>query len=107
MRDVWIGRGVVKAILCNPGLANLHFAAAVPGHIRGYVEWDPTSPNPLRDELMTNPVKVKDGKLYVPTGPGLGTDINMDVLKRLQPSGTGTHEIAMQARVRRWNATAA
>jgi D-galactarolactone cycloisomerase len=38
----------------------------------------------------------------VPTGPGLGTDLNMDVLKRLQPSGT--HEIAMQARVRRWNA---
>jgi D-galactarolactone cycloisomerase len=45
-------------------------------------------------------VKVKDGRLYVPTGPGLG--LNMDVLKRLHPSGT--HEIAMQARVRRWNA---
>lgn len=86
-------------------VANLHFAAAVPGHIRGYVEWDPTSPNPLRDELMTNPVKVKNGQLHVPTGPGLGTDINMDVLKRLKAGGN--QEISMQARVRRWNMPAA
>jgi D-galactarolactone cycloisomerase len=47
-------------------------------------------------------VKVKDGKLFVPKGPGLGTDVNLDVLKRLQPDGT--QEISMQARVRRWNA---
>jgi hypothetical protein len=32
----------------------------------------------------------------------LAIDINMDVLKRLAP--TGTPEIAMQARVRLWNA---
>lgn len=82
-------------------VANLHFAAAIPGHVRGYVEWDPTSPNPLRDELMTNPVKVKDGRVYVPQGPGLGTEVNREVLQRLRfDDGV---EISQQPRIRRWN----
>lgn len=85
-------------------VANIHFAAAIPAHVRGYVEWDPTPYNPLRDKLLTNPIKVVDGKLMVPTGPGLGTDINWSVLKEL-PFSTG-EEIAGHGkrRVRRWNA---
>jgi L-alanine-DL-glutamate epimerase-like enolase superfamily enzyme len=84
-------------------VANIHFAAAIPAHVRGYVEWDPTPHNPLRDKLLTNPIKVVDGKLMVPTGPGLGTDINWNVLKEL-PFSTG-EEIAGHGkrRVRRWN----
>lgn len=85
-------------------VANIHFAAAIPAHVRGYVEWDPTPYNPLRDKLLTNPIKVVDGKLMVPTGPGLGTDINWSVLKEL-PFST-CEEIAGHGkrRVRRWNA---
>jgi L-alanine-DL-glutamate epimerase-like enolase superfamily enzyme len=82
-------------------VANVHFAAAIPGHVRGHVEWDPTSPNPLRDELLSNPVRVENGLLHVPQGPGLGTDINPDALKRLRSDGSW--EIDMQIRKRRWN----
>jgi L-alanine-DL-glutamate epimerase-like enolase superfamily enzyme len=85
-------------------VANVHFAAAIPAHVRGHVEWDPSPHNPLRDALLTNPIKVVDGFLKVPTGPGLGTDINWDVLKSL-PFSTG-EEIAGHGkrRSRRWNA---
>jgi L-alanine-DL-glutamate epimerase-like enolase superfamily enzyme len=84
-------------------VANVHFAAAIPAHVRGHVEWDPSPHNPLRDALLTNPIKVVDGFLKVPTGPGLGTDINWDVLKSL-PFSTG-EEIAGHGkrRSRRWN----
>lgn len=84
-------------------VANIHFAAAIPGHVRGHVEWDPTPHNPLRDAMLTNPVKVVDGFLTVPQGPGLGTDINWDVVQQL-PFSTG-EEIKGHGkrRARRWN----
>jgi D-galactarolactone cycloisomerase len=40
--------------------------------------------NPFRDELVTRPVQVKDGLVEVPTGPGLGIEVNEDVLKRYE-----------------------
>jgi L-alanine-DL-glutamate epimerase-like enolase superfamily enzyme len=65
------------------------------------VEWDPTSPNELRDEMLTNPIKVEDGFLYVPTGPGLGTDVDLDFIEEHQlDEGV---EIAGKPRGRRWN----
>ena len=84
-------------------VANVHFAAAIPAHVRGHVEWDPSPQNPLRDAMLTNPIKVVDGYLTVPQGPGLGTDLNWDVVKQL-PFSTG-EEIAGHGkrRVRRWN----
>jgi D-galactarolactone cycloisomerase len=83
-------------------VANVHLAAAIPAHVRGYVEWDPTNPNELRDEMLTNPIKVVDGDLYVPTGPGLGTEIDMDFVEEHQlDEGV---EIAGKPRGRRWNA---
>jgi D-galactarolactone cycloisomerase len=84
-------------------VANVHFAAAIPTHVRAHVEWDPSPKNPLRDDLLTNPIKFQDGFLHVPQGPGLGTDINWDVLKEL-PFLKG-EEIAGHGkpRQRRWN----
>lgn len=38
--------------------------------------------NPLRDELLTNRFTVVDGFVQVPDGPGLGIEINMDVLNK-------------------------
>ncbi|MET0452333.1 MAG: mandelate racemase/muconate lactonizing enzyme family protein [Mycobacterium sp.] len=83
-------------------LANVHLAAAIPAHVRGYVEWDPTSPNELRDEMLTNPVRVEKGDLFVPTGPGLGTDLNMDFVKEFELKEGGV-EIAGKPRGRYWN----
>jgi D-galactarolactone cycloisomerase len=82
-------------------VANVHLAAAIPAHVRGYVEWDPTSPNELRDDMLTTPIKVEDGFLYVPTGPGLGTDVDLDFVEEHQlDEGV---EIAGKPRGRRWN----
>lgn len=61
-------------------VATLHVAAAVPGHVMTYVEWDPSTPNPPRDEILTTPIVVRDGHLHLPTDAGLGTAIDMDAL---------------------------
>ncbi len=38
--------------------------------------------NPFRDELLTQPFEIRDGLVRVPTGPGLGIEVNEDVLQR-------------------------
>jgi D-galactarolactone cycloisomerase len=65
-------------------VANLHFAAAIPEHVRGYVEWDANAVNAFRDELVTPTVDVTDGVLTVPSGPGLGVELDPEVLDRLE-----------------------
>lgn len=37
--------------------------------------------NPLRDELLTEPFTLKDGRLVVPHRPGLGVTVRDDTLK--------------------------
>ncbi|SVC96351.1 uncharacterized protein METZ01_LOCUS349205 [marine metagenome] len=46
------------------------------------VEFDRT-PNPIRDDLLQTEFQLANGCLSVPTGPGLGIDINENVLQRL------------------------
>ena len=70
-------------------VATLHFLAARPdwserqaAYTTAPLEYD-ISPNPLRDELLTEPLAVDaDGCVAIPTGPGLGVGINEDVLRR-------------------------
>lgn len=38
--------------------------------------------NPFRDEVLAQPIQIKDGMVDVPTGPGLGVEILEDVLLR-------------------------
>ena len=38
--------------------------------------------NPLRDELLVENIGIENGKVKVPKGPGLGVDVNVDVLKK-------------------------
>ncbi len=64
-------------------MANLHFSAAIPANVRNYLEWEPTTPNPMRETMLTNPIKVENGDLLLPDGPGLGTDLDMDVVAEL------------------------
>jgi D-galactarolactone cycloisomerase len=40
------------------------------------VEFD-RSPNPLRDELLTTRFELIDGHLAIPSGPGLGVDVDL------------------------------
>jgi L-alanine-DL-glutamate epimerase-like enolase superfamily enzyme len=62
-------------------LANLHFAASTP-NCRYFQEYN-IEPHPLRDSFFTEPVlEVKDGCVPVPEGPGLGVEINPEILRR-------------------------
>jgi len=45
------------------------------------VEYD-IGNNPLRDELLVEPLKLSDGHLEVPTGPGLGIEVDPAMLDR-------------------------
>jgi D-galactarolactone cycloisomerase len=55
-------------------------ARPVPLQNEPMVEFD-RSPNPLRDDLLTTPFRLVDGCLAIPTGPGLGVEIDMPRLE--------------------------
>ena len=65
--------------------ANLHIAANLkyaPGRLfdkEPLLEFD-RSPNRLREELIVNPIVAKDGYIDVPTGYGLGFEVDEDKL---------------------------
>jgi D-galactarolactone cycloisomerase len=45
------------------------------------IEYDQTE-NALREKLTFPSLVMKDGMIEVPTGPGLGIDVNEDILKK-------------------------
>lgn len=59
--------------------ANLQWAAMAPN-----CEWFELTqdPNPLRDDLAVTPITADKGELTVPTGPGLGIELNEKVLEK-------------------------
>jgi len=64
-------------------IANLHFVAATP--CCRYSQECSIEPHPIGDALFLNPVPVVDGHMTVPEGPGLGVEINEDMLSRAKP----------------------
>jgi L-alanine-DL-glutamate epimerase-like enolase superfamily enzyme len=63
-------------------VANLHFAASTP-NCRYAQEYN-IEPHPLRDTLFREPVlEVTDGHLAVPEGPGIGVELNQELLPPL------------------------
>lgn len=67
----------------NPGgpiatLATMHLCAAIPNFL---VLEQMERERPIRDAISTNPVQVVNGHFVVPSGPGLGTDIDIDRLE--------------------------
>jgi D-galactarolactone cycloisomerase len=65
--------------------AAAHFMAALDasdGEPLPPLEMDQTE-NPLRDKLITPGFRAEDGRIAVPTGPGLGVDVALDVLSAL------------------------
>jgi L-alanine-DL-glutamate epimerase-like enolase superfamily enzyme len=64
--------------------ASLHFNAWLP-HAR-YLEFN-TAKGPLARELSCNPIIMKDGFLDVPDTPGLGVQINEEVVNKFRIGG--------------------
>ncbi|KAA0971180.1 mandelate racemase/muconate lactonizing enzyme family protein [Aureimonas fodinaquatilis] len=75
------GGGAVSAA------ANLQLSAAMPNFV---IFESMIFPSALRDELATEPVgsiDLKTGKVNVPQGPGLGIELDFDVVDRLRSKG--------------------
>ena len=60
-------------------VANMHVIASLPNGIT--VEVDRTG-NPFIDELLTEPLTVEDGILSLPSGPGLGIEVDEELVSR-------------------------
>jgi D-galactarolactone cycloisomerase len=76
----WAGAIVIAATLQLNSLLSPHF----PGFAGGdepMLEFD-VYENPFRDEITTEKFELKKGYFDVPTGPGLGIDINEDVVRK-------------------------
>jgi L-alanine-DL-glutamate epimerase-like enolase superfamily enzyme len=59
--------------------ADLHLAAAIP--VARYIEY--LTPAPYIEQIVTTPFTVDaEGYLTIPTGPGLGIELNRDALRR-------------------------
>ena len=48
-----------------------------------YLEYNATA-NPLRTDLLTTPIRPKNGSISVPEQPGLGIELREDTLKRFR-----------------------
>lgn len=59
--------------------ASLHLTATAPNYI--IMEMKP-APSPMQHELVTEPIEQQDGWLTVPEGPGLGVEVNEDVVRK-------------------------
>lgn len=61
--------------------AGLHLAAAIEPEL---LEYDPDPYQPLRDDLLVDPIfgmdRVENGYMAVPTGPGLGIEIDESIM---------------------------
>ncbi|WP_266083386.1 mandelate racemase/muconate lactonizing enzyme family protein [Haladaptatus caseinilyticus] len=69
-------------------IANAHLAAATPGTpFLEYPIYEDGSgsgmyPNPLATDILSNPLRITDGTLTLPDKPGLGIEVNHDVIER-------------------------
>jgi D-arabinonate dehydratase/D-galactarolactone cycloisomerase len=66
--------------------AEIHLSAALPNFLiyeDMQADWSKTEGNPLREGLLKVPVEVRNGSyLELPKGPGLGIELNEDVVER-------------------------
>lgn len=62
-------------------LATMHLMASIPN---GYILEQMEDERELRDAVSTNPVRFENGHFILPDTPGLGVDLDLDVLKDRQ-----------------------
>ncbi|NLE08796.1 MAG: mandelate racemase/muconate lactonizing enzyme family protein [Dehalococcoidales bacterium] len=89
------------------GMAEAYYAQIAPHFYAGPIEFlanvhiDTCSPNFLIQEsivtmgdfyaeIMTVPIRWEEGYIIPPTGPGLGSELKEDVMKKYEYTGTGT-----------------
>jgi D-galactarolactone cycloisomerase len=58
----------------------------VDGGYGSLLEWD-TFENPMRTDLLTEPLVVSGGRVVIPPGPGLGIEVNEQAVRRLDRLG--------------------
>jgi len=58
---------------------SLHLIASIPNHL--FLEYC-IAKSPLRDDLFRNPCKFENGYAYVPQGPGLGVELDEEVVEK-------------------------
>ena len=63
-------------------LMGAHFCAGIPNFRIMEIDIDDV---PWKDDLVTEPPRIENGHLIMPTKPGWGADINEDVVKRHPP----------------------
>jgi D-galactarolactone cycloisomerase len=76
----WAGAIVIAASLQLNSLLAPHFQGFANGD-EPMMEFD-TYENPFREEIVTKKFELKKGYFDVPTGPGLGIEINEDVVRK-------------------------
>ena len=54
----------------------------VEGSYGGLLEWD-VFENPMRTDLLAEPLAVRDGRVAIPAGPGLGIDVDESAVRAL------------------------
>lgn len=72
------------------GLAvGCHYGASLPGWPHtdhpaypSFLEFDVGAANPLRDDMLTSPIVLEQSHVLLPTGPGLGVEINRDAIEK-------------------------
>ncbi|HEV3006097.1 MAG TPA: enolase C-terminal domain-like protein, partial [Pirellulales bacterium] len=67
--------------------ATLHVLALLPSYTWGLTSDEPmlefdTYENPFRDEVVVKPFELKEGQVEIPTGPGLGIEVDEDVVRK-------------------------
>jgi D-galactarolactone cycloisomerase len=65
--------------------ANVHLTASMPDN--DLMEYRVSMPDPSINELLLEPLEFKDGLFTVPEGPGLGVELNREILKRIAWDG--------------------
>ncbi len=76
----WAGAIVIAASLQLNSLLAPHFQGFAGGD-EPMMEFD-VYENPFRDEIVTKKFELKNGYFDVPTGPGLGIEVNEEVVKK-------------------------
>ena len=71
--------------------ANIHFAASIPNLLIAE-----TIETPFHDALIRGAIRVENGYIPVPDGPGLGIEVDEDLARAHPYTGTGLH-LQMQA----------
>ena len=86
MPHCWGGAVVVAATL--QVLAVIPEPTEIDGSYGCLIEWD-TFENPMRTDLLTTPLTVADGRVAIPAGPGLGIEVDEEVVRRLDQLAAG------------------